>query len=73
MENTRPTVKVHLKVHNEQQWYGIIRELNQMLGKDWKGQKHVRRKFSKTTMPLTIWFEVPDEKIASYLKLKYSG
>ena len=67
-------VKVEFEIHNQEQWYKIIRELNQLVGRgSWRGQKHVKRKFYRATTPLRVWFEVPDEKTASFLQLKYSG
>lgn len=71
MANTR--VKVEFEIHNQDQWYGIIRDLNNLFGKDWRGQQRVKRKFNRGTMPIRVWFEVPDEKLASFLQLKYSG
>lgn len=67
-------VRVEFDIHSQDQWYQIIREINILAGKgNWRGQKHVKRKFYRTTAPLRVWFEVPDEKIASYLQLKFSG
>jgi len=67
-------VKVEFEIHNQDQWYEIIRDLNKLFGRgNWRGQKHVKRKFHRTTSPLRVWFEVPDEKTASFLQLKYSG
>lgn len=71
MADTR--VKIEIDVFTQDQWYGIIRDLNQLFGKDWRGQQRVKRKFYRNTMPLRVWFEVPDEKVASFLQLKYSG
>ena len=71
MADTR--VKIEIDVFTQDQWYNIIRDLNQLFGKDWRGQQRVKRKFYRNTMPLRVWFEVPDEKIASFLQLKYSG
>ena len=71
MADTR--VKIEIDIFTQDQWYGIIKELNQLFGKDWRGQQRVKRKFYRNTMPLRVWFEVPDEKVASFLQLKYSG
>jgi len=71
MADTR--VKIEIDVFSQDQWYTIIRDLNQLFGKDWRGQQRVKRKFYRNTMPLRVWFEVPDEKVASFLQLKYSG
>jgi hypothetical protein len=71
MADTR--VKIEIDVYTQSQWYNIIRDLNQLFGKNWRGQQRVKRKFTRSTMPLRVWFEVPDEKKASFLQLKYSG
>ena len=72
MADTR--VKVELELYNQEQWYGVIKELNQLVGRgNWRGQKHVKRKFLIHPTPLRIWFELADENIASFLQLKYSG
>jgi hypothetical protein len=71
MADTR--VKIEIDVYTQSQWYNIIRDLNQLFGKNWRGQQRVKRKFDRSTMPLRVWFEVPDEKTASFLQLKYSG
>ena len=71
MADTR--VKIEIDVFNQEQWYSIINDLNKLFGKNWRGQQRVKRKFTRGTMPLKVWFEIPDEKIASFLKLKYSG
>ena len=71
MADTR--VKIEIDVFSQDQWYGIIRDLNKLFGKDWRGQQRVKRKFYRNTMPLRVWFEIPDEKVASFLQLKYSG
>ena len=67
-------VRVEFDIHSQDQWYNIIREINTLVGRgNWRGQKHIKRKFYSGTTPLRVWFEVPDEKTASYLQLKYSG
>lgn len=72
MADTR--IRIEFEIYSQDQWYDIIRDLNKLFGRDsWRGQKHVKRKFFRQTVPLKVWFEVPDETVASYLQLKYSG
>lgn len=67
-------IKVYVDVSNEDQWYDLIREANSWFGRgNWRGQKHVRRKFMYQSGPISVWFEVPDAKFASYVTLKYSS
>jgi len=66
-------VRIEFEIYSQEQWYAIIYDLNKLFGKtNWRGQKHVKRKFYRHTTPLRVWFEVPDEKTASFLQLKYS-
>ena len=72
MADTR--VRIEFEIHNQDQWYAIISELNKLFGRgNWRGQQKVKRKFYKHSLPLRVWFELPNEKMASYLQLKYSG
>ena len=56
-------------------WYAVIRELNQVFGaNNWRGQSHVRRRLENmiwdTDKNIWVWFDVPDEKIATWLAVK---
>lgn len=64
--------KFTVELYNQEQWYEIIREANQWFGKDWRGQRNVLKKFVRKTapIPLSVWFEVPDPKFASWVTLK---
>jgi len=71
---TENHTRVYVQVQDERQWYDVIRDANQWFGPgNWRGQKHIRRKFAFGSAPVNVWFEVPDPKFASYLSLKYSG
>ena len=63
-------------ITTEKQWYDIMRECRQWFGKNWRGQAKVRRKFntrggiSFRTGPLSVWFEVPDPRFATWVSVK---
>ena len=68
------TTRVYVNIHSQEQWYNIIRDANQWFGRgNWRGQKHIRRKLLRSTSPMTVWFEVPDAKFASFIQLKYAN
>ena len=67
--------RIQVELRDIKVWYAVIRELNQVFGaNNWQGQSHVRRRLegliwddSKT---IWVWFDVPDEKIATWLAVK---
>jgi hypothetical protein len=70
--------KFWFQISNEQQWYSIIRECREWFGKNWKGQPKVRRKLGHIVSGrggapfLNVWFEVPDNRFATWVSVKYS-
>jgi hypothetical protein len=60
--------------YNEDQWYDIIRECKRLFKNDWRGQRHVLKKLKNKNhqKPIKIWFEIPDNRFASYITLKYA-
>ena len=66
-------IQVELRTVND--WYAVIRELNQVFGtNNWKGQHHVKRRLEdliwENDKAIWVWFDVPDEKIATWLAVK---
>ena len=78
MEQTsKPLQRFWFSVATEQQWYDIIRECRAWFGKNWKGQGKVRRKLNPRLSPVrprsvTVWFEVPDARFATWVSVKHS-
>jgi hypothetical protein len=67
--------RIQVELHNVKDWYAVIRELNQVFGtNNWKGQNHVKRRLENliwdTEKKIWVWFDVPDEKIATWLAVK---
>ena len=67
--------RIQVELHNVKDWYAVIRELNQVFGvNNWKGQNHVKRRLENliwdTNKNIWVWFDVPDEKIATWLAVK---
>ena len=57
------------------QWYEVMRECRQWFGTNWRSQPKVRRKLMdpgsrRFAMPQRIWFDVPDERFASWVAVK---
>ena len=67
--------RIQIELRDIATWYAVIRELNQVFGaNNWKGQNHVRRRLEDliwdTDKNIWVWFDVPDEKIATWLAVK---
>ena len=67
--------RIQVELRDITVWYAVIRELNQTFGvNNWKGQNHVRRRLEdliwNDSKTLWVWFDVPDEKIATWLAVK---
>ena len=67
--------RIQVELRDIATWYAVIRELNQVFGaNNWKGQSHVRRRLENmiwdTDKNIWVWFDVPDEKIATWLAVK---
>ena len=61
-------------LHTQDQWYNIIRECRSWFGDNWKGQAKVKKKFGQRYryQPVVVWFEIPDERFATWCSVKYS-
>jgi len=67
--------RIQIELRDIATWYTVIRELNQIVGaNNWRGQSHVRRRLENmiwdTDKNIWVWFDVPDEKIATWLAVK---
>ena len=67
--------RIQVELRDIAAWYAVIRELNQVFGaNNWRGQNHVRRRLENmiwdTDKTIWVWFDVPDEKIATWLAVK---
>ena len=74
---TPSTVHLHrvfVELANTDQWYKIIREANTLYGShNWRGQPRARRRLERERWSgkvTSIWFDVPDPAIASWLAVK---
>jgi hypothetical protein len=67
--------RIQVELRDIATWYAVIRELNQVFGaNNWRGQNHVKRRLDDliwdTDKNIWVWFDVPDEKIATWLAVK---
>jgi hypothetical protein len=67
--------RIQIELRYVKDWYAVIRELNQVFGaNNWRGQSHVRRRLENliwdNDKSVWVWFDVPDEKIATWLAVK---
>lgn len=62
-------------ISTEQQWYAVMRECRVWFGKNWRCMSKVRRKLAgrlRALGPVSVWFEVPDPRFATWISVKYS-
>ena len=67
--------RIQIELRDIAAWYAVIRELNQVFGaNNWKGQSHVKRRLENLiwddSKTIWVWFDVPDQKIATWLAVK---
>ena len=67
--------RIQIELCTVKDWYAVIRELNQVFGaNNWKGQHHVKRRLENliwdNDKSVWVWFDVPDQKIATWLAVK---
>ena len=76
-----PMHRIWMKIGSTEIWYKIIAEANREFGvRGWRGQSGVKRRLERNVgvwpefiKPSTIvWFEVPDEKFATWIAIKYA-
>ena len=59
------------------QWYAIMRECRTWFGTNWASMSKVRRKLEPRragirTIPVSVWFDVPDPRFATWISVKHS-
>jgi hypothetical protein len=67
--------RIQVELRDVKDWYAVIRELNQVFGaNNWRGQHHVKRRLENliwdNDKSIWVWFDVPDQKIATWLAVK---
>ena len=68
--------KVYFDLLTIDDWYTIISELKRWFGKEWRGQRGIRKKFKRTEWsmePQHVWFIVPDLAFKTFIDLKMSN
>jgi len=75
-----PMHRIWVELDGTEKWYKIIAEANREFGiRGWRGQSGAKRRLDRTrTWPSLIkttqrvWFDVPDEKFATWIAIKYA-
>jgi hypothetical protein len=65
--------RIWFEFDNAQQWYTVMREARTLYNKDWRSQSHVKRRLERhkyTQKAETVWFDVPEEKFATWCAVK---
>lgn len=76
MEN-KTLNRIYVSLTTQEQWYAVMRECRSWFGKNWKSQGRVKRKLSEASRlrhhsSVTVWFDVPDLRFATWISVKYS-
>lgn len=76
MEN-KTLNRIYVSLTTQEQWYAVMRECRSWFGKNWKSQGRVKRKLSEAGRlrhysSVTVWFDVPDLRFATWISVKYS-
>jgi hypothetical protein len=70
--------RIYVTLTTQEQWYAVMRECRAWFGKNWQSQGRIKRKLSEGLRygrgaPLvTVWFDVPDLRFATWISVKYS-
>ena len=70
--------KLYFELTTVEQWYAIMREARAQFGKNWQGQRHVKRRLEHASLwrlpgaAERVWFEVPDPKFGTWIAIKHA-
>ena len=73
-----PMHKLYFELSTVEQWYAIMREARAQFGKNWQGQRHVKRRLEHANLwrldgaTERVWFEVPDPKFGTWIAIKHA-
>jgi len=76
-----PMHRIFVEIGSTEVWYKIIAEANREFGiRGWKGQSGAKRRLERcnrmwpSALKTTerVWFDVPDEKFATWIAIKYA-
>lgn len=76
-----PVHRIWVEISSTEVWYKIIAEANREFGiRGWKGQSGAKRRLDRcnrmwpSALKTTerVWFDVPDEKFATWIAIKYA-
>ena len=78
MKNTKETDATYhrffVQIDSVEQWYKVMQECRNWFNNNWRAQSRVKRQFNRKTVfvPVTVWFDVPDAKWATWVSTKLS-
>lgn len=73
-----PMHKLYFELSTVEQWYAIMREARAQFGKNWRCQRHVKRRLEHANLwrlndqGERVWFEVPDPKFGTWIAIKHA-
>ena len=70
--------KLWFTVHNQDEWYHLIRELKTWFGNDWRGQRGIKKKFQNHAgflvfREMRVWFLIPNPAFKTFIDLKMTN
>ena len=73
-----PMHKLYFELSDVDTWYAIMREARAQFGKNWRCQRHVKRRLEHANLwrlndqRERVWFEVPDPKFGTWIAIKHA-
>ena len=76
-----PMHRIFVEIGSTEVWYKIIAEANREFGvRGWRGQSGAKRRLDRSSRAWPdrlkttelVWFDVPDEKFATWIAIKYA-
>lgn len=73
--------RIFVEIGSTEVWYKIIAEANREFGvRGWRGQSGAKRRLERNGRAwpeshktvVRVWFDVPDEKFATWIAIKYA-
>jgi len=70
--------KLYFELSSVDTWYSIMREARAQFGKNWRCQRHVKRRLEHANLwrlpdaVERVWFEVPDPAFGTWIAIKHA-
>jgi len=77
LKTTPPIMhRIHFEVQGVDTWYALHAEAKTMFGKNYRSQKHVKKRIERAFFHCTtnhcVWFDVPDLGFGTWCAIKHA-